>query len=251
MKDRILYDRLELSPDLSHHQLKKEGKKLLLKWHPDKNPDNQKEASKKFIEIKEALDVLTDPEKREKYHQLGMDMFNTHNNNQNQNHNHPPPFAFSFPFPSPFQFQQGFPFHFPQFQQGFPFASKKEQIVYELKINLNKMREEEEFTIVYNHSTQCQSCKCKECKGTGKTVKQVIQGRFIQNFHVTCFICGGIGSFKDENCNECKGSRLLILAEKKIEMKIRKDMLTSMIANHHSITVKNIDHDLIIIPSAI
>ena len=71
MKDRILYDRLELSPDLSHHQLKKEGKKLLLKWHPDKNPDNQKEASKKFIEIKEALDVLTDPEKREKYHQLG------------------------------------------------------------------------------------------------------------------------------------------------------------------------------------
>ena len=115
MKDTVLYDKLGISPDISNSQLKREGKKLLMKYHPDKNPNNQEESSKKFIEIKEYLDVLMDPEKREKYHLMGMAMFKANTDR----------FPFAFPFPSPFIFQQGFNFHFPQFQYGFPFPSIK------------------------------------------------------------------------------------------------------------------------------
>lgn len=40
-------------------------KKLALKWHPDKNPDNLDEANRKFREISEAYEVLVDGEYRE------------------------------------------------------------------------------------------------------------------------------------------------------------------------------------------
>ena len=135
MKDRILYDRLDISPDLSIEQLKKEGKKLLLKWHPDKNLDSQEESTKKFKEIKEILDILTDPEKREKYHNFGIQAFE----------NNSPPSS-----PFPFPFQNGFPFPF-QFPFSFPFqAQTKEQIVYELNVDLEKMEDQHKFNLVYH-----------------------------------------------------------------------------------------------------
>ena len=48
-------------------------RKLAMKWHPDKNPDKLEEASKKFQEIGEAFDVLSDPEKKAIYEQYGYD----------------------------------------------------------------------------------------------------------------------------------------------------------------------------------
>jgi len=65
------YKVLGVSRDASEEQLKKAYKKLALKWHPDRNPDNKEQADEKFKEIGEAYEVLSDPQKREVYDQLG------------------------------------------------------------------------------------------------------------------------------------------------------------------------------------
>ena len=46
VKDTTFYDRLEVTPTTSIEDIKKKGKKLLIKWHPDKNPNNVAEATK-------------------------------------------------------------------------------------------------------------------------------------------------------------------------------------------------------------
>ena len=51
----------------SEADIKKAYRKLALQWHPDKNPDNREEAEKRFKEVAEAYDVLSDAEKRQKY----------------------------------------------------------------------------------------------------------------------------------------------------------------------------------------
>jgi len=55
----------------SSAEVKKAYRKLSMKWHPDKNPDNQEEAQETFVEISSAYAVLSDPEKRTRYDKFG------------------------------------------------------------------------------------------------------------------------------------------------------------------------------------
>mmetsp|Transcript_10189 Transcript_10189/g.22557 ORF Transcript_10189/g.22557 Transcript_10189/m.22557 type:complete len:634 (+) Transcript_10189:190-2091(+) len=61
------YEVLGIARDASEADLKRAYKKLALKWHPDKNPDQKELAQKEFIAVQQAYEVLSDPDKRRRY----------------------------------------------------------------------------------------------------------------------------------------------------------------------------------------
>ncbi|PON97832.1 Terminal organelle assembly protein [Trema orientale] len=65
------YKILQVDKNAKDDDLKKSYRKLAMKWHPDKNPNNKKEAEAKFKQISEAYEVLSDPQKRAVYDQYG------------------------------------------------------------------------------------------------------------------------------------------------------------------------------------
>ncbi|KZS09465.1 putative DnaJ subfamily B member 6 [Daphnia magna] len=65
------YKVLEIQRSATTTDIKKSYRRLALKWHPDKNPDNQEEATSRFRELSEAYEVLIDEKKRKIYDQYG------------------------------------------------------------------------------------------------------------------------------------------------------------------------------------
>lgn len=70
MSKRDYYTVLEVSRTVTEVELKKAYRRLAMKYHPDRNPEDH-EAEEKFKECKEAYEVLTDPQKRAIYDQHG------------------------------------------------------------------------------------------------------------------------------------------------------------------------------------
>src|ERR1700704_4963779 len=70
MAKRDYYEVLGLAKNAGEEEIKKAYRKLAIKFHPDKNPDD-KQAEEKFKEAAEAYEVLSNTEKRQRYNQFG------------------------------------------------------------------------------------------------------------------------------------------------------------------------------------
>lgn len=104
------YKVLEVQRNATNVDIKKAYRRLALKWHPDKNPDKKDEAEKRFKEISEAYEVLSDDQKRHIYDKYGKEGLvnggsrsTRHHGNHHHHHN-------GAPFGS--MFDENFPAHF-------------------------------------------------------------------------------------------------------------------------------------------
>src|SRR3954469_10870178 len=70
MAKRDYYEILGVAKNANEEEIKKAYRKLAIKYHPDKNPDD-KAAEDKFKEAAEAYEVLSNPEKQQRYDQYG------------------------------------------------------------------------------------------------------------------------------------------------------------------------------------
>jgi DnaJ family protein A protein 2 len=222
--DKTLYDRLEIAQDASQEDIKKKGKKLLIKWHPDKHPNNVETATKKFQEIQEALQILENPEKRKMYDDIGMDYVKGDGPPQ-MNPGNPfgpgGPFGGGGPFGPGGPFGQGFPFGdmFGGFGGNMPGREeRKENIMEKLNVTLEQIYKQETVELKYNHKVYCVKCTgegsndgtktdCKDCGGKGMQVQMIRMGPIIQQSVGPCGTCRGKGKVIQENnkCDVCHG----------------------------------------------
>ena len=68
---RDYYEILGVDRSVTEEDLKKAYRKLAVKWHPDKNPDDRARAEERFKEISEAYQILCDAERRAQYDRFG------------------------------------------------------------------------------------------------------------------------------------------------------------------------------------
>lgn len=193
------YEILGVSSSASKSEIKKAYRKLALKYHPDKNPDN-KEAEDKFKEISEAYEVLSDDSLRSKYDKYG--------------HTQAGDFSFEDIIS---QFTMGGDLFSSFFSSG-PRAKrtpKNENTLIYQNITLSDVLMGVDKNICFDKFTLCQTCSgngykeqediqsCTVCKGSGMHTFNV-GGAFTIN--QTCSACSG-SKFEIKNpCTDCSGT---------------------------------------------
>jgi len=216
VRDTILYDKLGVASNANESEIKKAYRKLSVKWHPDKNPDNKEEATKQFQNISEAYSVLSDPEKRSQYDQIGIDFVK----NQSGGPSMDPSDIFSqfFGGNSPFG-GGGSPFGFNFGGGGEQRQRRQEDINVKLNVTLEQIYNESEVDINYPQKNYCKDCDgtgctdkktsmCPDCNGQGKKIQVVRMGPMIQQMVQDCQKCRSSGKYIPESnkCQVCQGN---------------------------------------------
>ena len=202
------YDLLGASRDASEDDLKKAYRKLAMKYHPDRNPDDTA-AEQKFKEISEAYHVLSDKEKRAAYDRFGHAAFDGASGG-------PGPGGFDFGT----SFADVFDDLFGEFMGGGARRGGRRQpargadLRYNMEIALEDAFSGKQATIRVPGTVSCEPCSgsgaragtrpttCGTCGGAGKVRAQ--QGFF--TVERTCPTCQGAGQVIADPCPECRGA---------------------------------------------
>ena len=205
------YEILGVPKDATPEQIKKAYRKLVAKYHPDKN--KAKDAEQKFKEIQEAYEVLSDPQKRRAYDQYGhagVEGFYTGQDFGNFETIFDMGDLFSDIFES--FFGEGFGVRRRRRQ-----ATKGEDIRLRITLDFKEANEGTKRKISYQRYVICQKCHgtgsetgkfitCPVCKGSGQINK--LQHSFLGQivFTQTCPRCYGTGQIPEKTCSVCNGS---------------------------------------------
>lgn len=207
MSKKDLYEVLGVNRDASDEEIKKAYKKLAMKHHPDRNPDNPK-AETMFKEAKEAYEILSEPEKRAAYDRFGhAGVDPSMGGGPGGGFGAGPNFADAFGDIFGDIFGGG-----GRGRQNGPYRGA--DLRYNLEIGLEEAARGTETRIQVPAMESCETCKgsgakpgtqpitCTTCNGQGQVRMQ--QGFF--SIQQTCARCHGSGKMITSPCSPCGGS---------------------------------------------
>ena len=206
MAKQDFYETLGVSRDVDADELKKAYRKMAMKYHPDRNPDDEA-AEIKFKELSEAYSVLSDQQKREAYNRFGHAAFEGGGG----------PGAGDFDFRS--SFADVFDDLFGDFTGGSRRGARRgpargADLRYNMEVSLEDAFIGKQAKVRASTSVNCDDCSgsgakegtkptiCGACDGVGKVRAQ--QGFF--TIERTCPTCQGSGTVIADPCNRCRGS---------------------------------------------
>ena len=201
MAKRDYYDVLEVERGAGDDAMKKAYRRLAMKYHPDRNPDDTR-AEERFKEAKEAYEVLSDPQKRAAYDQFGHDGVNADALGAA---------GFTGGFRDIFDDVFGDIFGA---RTGGARAYRGADVRYSLELDLEQAVAGDTVTVRTPTVVECGTCEgsgarpgthpltCETCDGTGQVRMQ--QGFF--SLQQTCPRCGGSGSVIPNPCGTCRGA---------------------------------------------
>ncbi len=203
------YDVLGVSKDADDSTIKKSYRKLAMKFHPDKNPDD-KAAEERFKELGEAYEVLSDDEKRSAYDRFGHRAFEGGGGGASH---HDASDIFS-------QFFGGGGGGFGDMfggggrqPQRDPYGrSAGSDLRYDLEITLEEAAKGVTKELEIERNVPCKTCdtkgskdgkpsSCPTCGGSGAVTRQT--GIFVQQ--TSCPTCRGAGIKITNPCSDCRG----------------------------------------------
>jgi molecular chaperone DnaJ len=216
MSKQNYYEILGVEKTASVDDIKKAYRKLAMKYHPDRNPDN-KDAEDQFKKAAEAYEVLSDEKKRATYDQYGHSGYqNMHQGGGHSNMNMDDIFSHFgdiFGGGGGINFDDIFGQKSARKKKSGPTPQRGHDVIHDITITLRDAYLGTKQEISYYHAFACKDCNhqgyknksdletCSHCKGSGQMRYQ--QGFFAMS--QPCYACQGQGFIIKNPCTTCKG----------------------------------------------